>query len=50
MKVYDGVFQIRANSKVLESAKEYCTKNGINLSDELRKVLERMDRLNRKME
>ena len=50
MQVYDTVFQIRVNSKVLESAKEYSTKSGINLSEELRKVLEKMDRLNRKRE
>ena len=48
MQVYDAVFQIRVNSKVLESAKEYSTKNGINLSGKLRKVLEKMERLNRK--
>ena len=50
MQVYDTVFQIRVNSKVLESAKEYSTKSGMNLSEELRKVLEKMDRLNRKRE
>ena len=50
MQVYDTVFQIRVNSKVLESAKEYSTNSGINLSEELRKVLEKMDRLNRKRE
>ena len=48
MQVYDTVFQIRVNSKVLESAKQYCTKNKVVLSEELRKVLEKMDRMNRK--
>ena len=48
MQVYDAVFQIIVNSKVLESAKEYSTKNVINLSEEFRKVLDKMERLNRK--
>ncbi len=47
---YDKLYPIRVNSVVLSSAMEYCEKNGVNLSEEVRKIIDRYDRLNRKKE
>ena len=48
MKIQDGVYQVRINSKVLKSCLEHCKSNNVVLSEELRKVIEKFDRLNRK--
>ena len=43
MQLHNKVYQVRVNENVLKNALEYCNNNGLLLSEELRKVIERYD-------
>ena len=43
MQLHNKVYQVRVNENVLKNALEYCNNNGLLLSEELRRVIERYD-------